>query len=39
MLRFTARIAPYSWLLRKFAMQKLDISGARYEFMNRSELP
>ena len=29
-------IAP---LLRRFATPKLDILGARYEFMNQSELP
>ena len=28
-----------SWLLRRFATQKLDILDARYEFMNGSEVP
>ncbi len=39
MFRFKARIARNSQLLRRFATRKLDILGARYEFMNRSELP
>jgi hypothetical protein len=34
-----ARIARNSWLLRRFATQKLGILGARYEFMNRLEVP
>ncbi len=32
MFRFKARIARNSKLLRRFATQKLDILGARYEF-------
>jgi hypothetical protein len=39
MFRFKARIARNSWLLRRFATQKLDILDARYEFMNRPEVP
>jgi len=39
MFRFKARIARNSQLLRRFATQKMDILGARYEFMNRSEVP
>jgi pyruvate, water dikinase len=38
MFRFKARIARNSWLLRRFATQELNILGARYEFMNRSEV-
>ena len=39
-----AQIARNSWLLRAFsvtrrATQKVDILGARYEFMNRLEIP
>jgi len=37
--RFKARIARNSWLLRRIATPKLDIFGARCEFMNKSELP
>ncbi len=36
---FKTRIARNSRLLRRFATQKLDILGARYEFMNRSAVP
>jgi len=39
MFRFKARIAGNSWLLTRFATQKLDILDVRYEFMNRSEAP
>jgi len=39
MSRFKARIAGNSWLLTRFATQKVDILDARYEFMNRSEVP
>ena len=38
MFRFKARIACNSWLLRRFATQKLGILVTRYEFMNRSEV-
>jgi hypothetical protein len=38
-LPFKARIARNSWLLRRFATQKLDILGAIYEFTNRSAVP
>jgi hypothetical protein len=39
MFRFKARIEGNSWLLARFATPKLDILDARYEFMNRSEIP
>jgi hypothetical protein len=39
MFRFKALFARNSWLLRRFATQKLDILGARYEFTNRSTVP
>jgi len=39
MFRFNAQIARNSWLYRRFATKRLDISGARYEFMKRSEVP
>ncbi len=39
MSRFKARIERNSWLLRRFATQKLDILDTRYEFMNGSEVP
>ena len=39
MSRFQSRIAANSELLARFTAQKLDILGARYEFMNRSEIP
>jgi hypothetical protein len=39
MFRFKARIAGNSWLLARFATQKVDIWDARYEFMNKSEVP
>jgi hypothetical protein len=39
MFRFKARIEGNSWLLARFATPKLDILDARYEFMNRSEVP
>jgi hypothetical protein len=39
MSSFKARIAGNSWLLARFATLKLDILDARYEFMNRSEVP
>jgi hypothetical protein len=36
---FKALFARNSRLLRRFATQKLDILGARYEFMNKSAVP
>jgi hypothetical protein len=39
MFRFKARIEGNSWLLARFATPKLDLLDARYEFMNRSEVP
>jgi hypothetical protein len=39
MFRFKARIEGNSWLLARFATLKLDLLDARYEFMNRSEVP
>jgi hypothetical protein len=39
MFSIKARIAGNSWLLARFATQKLDILDVRYEFMNRSEVP
>ncbi len=39
MLRFKARIACNSWLLQRFATQKLGILDARCEFMSRLEDP
>jgi hypothetical protein len=36
---FKAFFARNSQLLRRFATQKLDILGARYEFTNRSAVP